>query len=84
MNSGRCGNRLSGRRIKNQKLQVGHFGVGTYSLAQDRLCLASLARRKDRFCGYPRIAWVIPCHQEGFCRHMYTARLWPTINNGSA
>ncbi len=22
------------------------------------------------FCDYPRIAWVIPCHQEGLPRHM--------------
>lgn len=33
---------------------------------------------------YPRIAWVIPRHQGGLIRHVYIARLWPTINAGSA
>ena len=33
---------------------------------------------------YPRIACVIPCHHEGLPRHIYTARLWPTINRGAA
>src|SRR6266849_10547525 len=51
----------------------------------DSGCL-SVARASEwqDFCGYPRIAWVIPCHQEGLLRHMYVARLWPTINNGNA
>src|SRR5664279_2128357 len=44
----------------------------------------SLTRRNVKTCGYPRIARAIPCHQEGLLRHMYTARLWPTINSGSA
>ncbi len=33
---------------------------------------------------YPMITCVIACHHDGLCRHMYTARLWPTINNGRA
>ena len=49
------------------------------------LNLAALARRNDKSrVRYPRIARVIPCHQAGLPRHMYTARLWPTINTGSA
>jgi hypothetical protein len=43
-----------------------------FGFAQGRLSCLSVARALEGrdFCGYPRIAWVIPCHQEGLLRHM--------------
>src|SRR5260370_41413020 len=63
------------------------FGMGISYSGRKQIPAVSLVARASEwqdFCGYPRIAWVIPCHQEGLLRHMYVARLWPTINNGSA